>query len=97
MRHWKSSAGGQDSRGFFAGVLDSAADRQDWRTRRKKIRSRIQLGLKSLVSLTDHDNIEAPLLLRTERETAQTPISLEWSVPMRKRFSTLACTICRPS
>jgi hypothetical protein len=39
------------------------------------------LGLKSLVSLTDHDNIEAPLLLRMARETAQTPISLEWSVP----------------
>ena len=39
------------------------------------------LGLKSLVSLTDHDNIEAPILLRATRETAQTPISLEWSVP----------------
>jgi hypothetical protein len=39
------------------------------------------LGLKSLVSLTDHDNIEAPVLLRRERETAKTPISLEWSVP----------------
>jgi hypothetical protein len=39
------------------------------------------LGLKSLVSLTDHDNIEAPLWLRTVRETAHTPISLEWSVP----------------
>jgi hypothetical protein len=38
-------------------------------------------GLKSLVSLTDHDNIEAPLMLRAERRTAQTPISLEWSVP----------------
>ncbi len=41
------------------------------------------LGLKSLVSLTDHDNIEAPLWLRGERETAQTPISLEWSVPFQ--------------
>jgi len=41
------------------------------------------LGLKSLVSLTDHDNIEAPLLLRTVRDTAHTPISLEWSVPFR--------------
>lgn len=40
-----------------------------------------ELGLKSLVSLTDHDNIEAPLMLREERETAKTPISLEWSVP----------------
>jgi hypothetical protein len=39
------------------------------------------LGLKSLVSLTDHDNIEAPIWLRTVPETAQTPISLEWSVP----------------
>jgi len=39
------------------------------------------LGLKSLVSLTDHDNIEAPIWLRTRRETAETPISLEWSVP----------------
>src|SRR5258708_7151769 len=39
------------------------------------------LGLKSLVSLTDHDNIEAPILLREIGETSQTPISLEWSVP----------------
>lgn len=39
------------------------------------------VGLKSLISLTDHDTIEAPLLLRTVRETARTPISLEWSVP----------------
>jgi len=39
------------------------------------------LELKSLVSLTDHDNIEAPLWLRAARETAHTPISLEWSVP----------------
>jgi hypothetical protein len=39
------------------------------------------LGLGSLISLTDHDNIEAPTLLRTVEETAQIPISLEWSVP----------------
>jgi hypothetical protein len=41
------------------------------------------LGLKSLVSLTDHDTIEAPLLLRAVPETAQTPVSLEWSVPFQ--------------
>jgi hypothetical protein len=40
-----------------------------------------RLGLNSLISLTDHDTIEAPLLLRTVAETAKTPISLEWSVP----------------
>ena len=39
------------------------------------------LGLKALVSLTDHDNIEASMWLRTVPETAHTPISLEWSAP----------------
>ena len=39
------------------------------------------LGLKALISLTDHDNIEAPVWLRTVPETAHTPVSLEWSVP----------------
>ncbi len=39
------------------------------------------LGLKAMVSLTDHDNIEAPMWLRTVPETAYAPISLEWSVP----------------
>lgn len=41
------------------------------------------LGLKSLVSLTDHDTIEAPVLLRTAPDTADLPISVEWSVPFR--------------
>jgi len=47
----------------------------------EKLQIENTLGLKSLISLTDHDTIEAPLLLRTSRETVQTPISLEWSVP----------------
>lgn len=34
-----------------------------------------------MVSLTDHDNIEAPMLLRSAPDAAHTPISLEWSVP----------------
>ena len=41
------------------------------------------LGLKGLISLTDHDTIEAPLLLREAPQTAQMPISLEWSVPFQ--------------
>ena len=41
------------------------------------------LGLGSLVSLTDHDSIQAPEVLRTATETAEIPISLEWSVPFR--------------
>jgi hypothetical protein len=39
------------------------------------------LGLASIVSLTDHDNIEAPLRLRLLPETRHIPISLEWTVP----------------
>jgi hypothetical protein len=42
-----------------------------------------ELQLFSMVSLTDHDNLEAPLLLQMLPESAQIPISLEWSVPYR--------------
>ena len=38
------------------------------------------LGMNSLISLTDHDNIEAPLLLRVVPEARRIPVSLEWSV-----------------
>jgi hypothetical protein len=41
------------------------------------------LQLASLVSLTDHDNIEAPLLLRMLPESAEMPVSVEWSAPYR--------------
>jgi hypothetical protein len=40
-----------------------------------------KLGLASIVSITDHDSIEAPLMLRLLPETRHIPISLEWSVP----------------
>ncbi len=39
------------------------------------------LGLMSLVSLTDHDSIEAPAVLRRLPETVQIPFAVEWSVP----------------
>ena len=38
-------------------------------------------GLRPLVSLTDHDNIEAGLHLRMLDGTAAVPVSVEWSVP----------------
>jgi hypothetical protein len=40
-----------------------------------------ELELSALISLSDHDNIEAPLLLRVIPESRQIPVSLEWSVP----------------
>lgn len=40
-----------------------------------------QLGLFAMVSLTDHDNIQAPLRLRVHKEGLNVPISVEWTVP----------------
>ena len=40
-----------------------------------------RLGLHSMVSITDHDTIEAPMLLRTVPSARQIPVSVEWSVP----------------
>lgn len=42
-----------------------------------------RLGLQALVSITDHDNVEAPQLLRLLPEGRQTPVSVEWTVPYR--------------
>lgn len=42
-----------------------------------------RLGLNALVSITDHDSIEAPLALRVLEEGRQAPISVEWTVPWR--------------
>jgi hypothetical protein len=40
-----------------------------------------QLGLEALVSLSDHDSIEAGMHLRMLEGTASAPISVEWTVP----------------
>jgi hypothetical protein len=41
----------------------------------------LALGLEPLVSLTDHDTIAAPMLLRTVPSARHIPVSLEWTVP----------------
>ena len=43
-----------------------------------------KLGCRALVSLTDHDNIEAGLHLRLLEKTRHSPISVEWTVPYGK-------------
>jgi hypothetical protein len=40
-----------------------------------------QLGLQALVSLTDHDNIEAGASLQAGVDADEVPISVEWTVP----------------
>jgi hypothetical protein len=41
------------------------------------------LGLRPIVSLTDHDDIEAPMALQLLPQRAAAPVSVEWSVPWR--------------
>ncbi len=40
-----------------------------------------KLDLTPMVSITDHDNIKAPMLLRTVPSARQIPVSVEWSAP----------------
>jgi hypothetical protein len=40
-----------------------------------------KLGLAPMVSITDHDSISAPMLLRTVPSARHIPVSLEWSAP----------------
>jgi hypothetical protein len=40
-----------------------------------------RLGLKALVSISDHDTIEAGLHLRLLEKTQRAPVSVEWTVP----------------
>lgn len=42
-----------------------------------------RLGMHALVSLSDHDCVDAPLLLRVVPSMQETPISLEWTVPFQ--------------
>jgi len=41
------------------------------------------MGLAPIVSLTDHDDIEAPMWLRVMPGSSNIPVSVEWSVPFR--------------
>ncbi|MGD0293967.1 MAG: hypothetical protein ABSB30_08950 [Terracidiphilus sp.] len=40
-----------------------------------------KLNLEPMVSITDHDNIKAPMLLRTIPSARRIPVSVEWSAP----------------
>ena len=40
-----------------------------------------KLDVAPMVSLTDHDNIKAPMLLRTIASARHIPVSVEWTVP----------------
>ena len=43
-----------------------------------------RFGLRPMVSLTDHDDIEAGLTLGVTADPADTPVSVEWTVPYQR-------------
>jgi hypothetical protein len=44
------------------------------------------LGMDALVSITDHDNIEAGINLQVIGDTRSCPVSIEWTIPFRQTF-----------
>jgi hypothetical protein len=42
------------------------------------------LGLNPIVSLTDHDNIEAPMILQVTEARGAVPVSVEWTAPYER-------------
>jgi hypothetical protein len=45
-----------------------------------------KLGLRPMVSLTDHDDIHAGLSLGITADPSETPLSVEWTVPYERTF-----------
>jgi hypothetical protein len=68
------------SRAYWRGPLDarSAHDLE-----RKQIE---QLDLPAIVSLTDHDNIDAGLQLQCKLGISDAPVSVEWTVPFEQTY-----------
>jgi len=55
------------------------------------------MGLAPIVSLTDHDDIEAPMSLQAMEDPQNIPISVEWTVPFRNTFFHLGVHNLPPS
>jgi hypothetical protein len=60
------------------------APRQAYRLEEKQIQR--QLDLPALVSLTDHDDMRAAVLLRMLNRFSKAPISTEWTIPFGTTF-----------
>lgn len=93
-RTLRTATGGRPldlSRAYWTPPMDA---RDAWKLERDHIQNR--LGLPALVSLTDHDNIDAPMMLRVLDSLKGLPISVEWTVPYRETFFHLGVHNIRP-
>ena len=69
------------NRGWWTPPLSAQAA---WLLEKQNIQDRFELS--ALVSLSDHDDIEAPMSLRVLSQSRAIPISLEWTVPFENTF-----------
>ena len=84
LRQFSRANGGRPldlSRAYWTPPL---APHDAWQLEHDHIRERFGLG--ALVSLTDHDSIEAPMTLRVLDCFRELPVSVEWTVPYREKF-----------
>ena len=68
------------SRAYWRGPLDAHSAHE---LEKRQIEL---LDLPAIVSLTDHDNIDAGLQLRAEGIVADAPVSVEWTVPFEPTY-----------
>jgi len=68
------------SRAYWRGPLSAQAAHDLERAQIER------LQLRGLVSLTDHDNIDAGVLLQRGRPAGEIPISVEWTIPYEKTY-----------
>jgi len=68
------------SRAYWRGPLDARSAHDLERTQIER------LDLPAIVSLTDHDNIDAGLQLRSEGIVSDAPVSVEWTVPFEQTY-----------
>ena len=68
------------SRAYWRGPLSAHAA---YRLEQEQIE---QSGLGAIVSLTDHDTIDASLLLNSDEAREPVPVSVEWTVPYQESY-----------
>lgn len=68
------------ARAYWRGPLSAQAA---YDLERRQIES---MCLHAMVSLTDHDNLDAGMLLQTGRPAGEIPVSLEWTVPFEQTY-----------
>lgn len=86
-RHQREYRAKHEGRGFNlarAWWTPPLSAKRAWLLEKKQIEQGLQLS--ALVSLTDHDNIEAGTLLSVAEPSAAIPISVEWTLPYQQTF-----------